>query len=563
MLLIVGAVFCVYWNSISGAFLWDDKYLVVKNTHIRILSDAPRLFTESLGAGYQNSFSFYRPIQALSYALDFHFWKLDARGYHVTNILLHALTAVLAYFLLAGFLKNNTAALFAALLFAVHPVHTEAVAYISGRADILAALFMLAALLAARRYTDEHAPPAVMWSAFFFLAALFSKESALMLPLLVLIVIKREQWRSLLKLFPAYVLSFAVYAMFRFRSQGVVSHVERSWGSFWERLPGVPAAVGQYMKILFWPTPLHMEYGRRLHAWTDLSVVLGALLLAAMLVAVAKGREGGIHRSLIMWFLVCLFPVINFFPINAWFSEHWVYLASLGIFAMVGLILTHRTPSQRDTLEDGRDKYGRQLTCPFGTGSVCLLVLLVGGLGFLTIKQNEVWHEPLSFFNYTLRYAPDSANAWHNLGILHQDIGDLDEAGRCYVKAIEADPNRAESYTNLGNVLKKKGKIREAVLLYEKALLIHPEFAIGYHDLANAVHAQGDYERAAFLYEKAIKIDPDHADTHFNLANEYLLLGRYVDAEKEYAEAVRINPSDMEAKQNLQAVRKRLTGPRP
>lgn len=538
VLLIVLAVAGVYFNSVTGAFLWDDQWLIQKNAAIQKLSSAPKLFTESLGGGYQQFF--YRPLQSLSYTADWRLWKLDPRGYHVTNILLHALTAVLAYFLLVSLFADPLGAFFSAVLFALHPAHTEAVAYISGRADILAALFMLAALLAARRSARRGSVADALVSTGLFFAALLSKESALLLPALLFLVIPREQRKALPTLLGSYALAVAGYAGLRAHALGPAGQGER-WSSFWDRLPGAFAALGQYLRLLIWPHPLHMEYGRRVHAWTDVHVLGGVLLAAVVIFILARSKGNGIVRFSIAWCLLCLAPVLNLVPVNSWFSEHWVYLASLGFFAFIG----HRLASAASSVR------ARALT--FG-----VFLLLAAVFGYLTVKQNTVWREPFSFYKYTLKLAPDSRPAWNHLGTLHQDIGDLDEAARCFVRAIESDPGHVESYSSLGNILRKRGRLREAILLYEKAVLLDPRHAQSYHNLANAVHAQGDYARAAFLYEKAIKLSPGHADTHFNLANEYLLMGRYADAEKEYLEALKLNPADEEAKQNLSAVQKRL-----
>ena len=134
-------VFACYFNVLGGAFLWDDSSLVVNNELIRDIRHIPKMF--AFDAWPTEFASFYRPIQLVTYGIDYAFWKLNPVGYHITNSLIHCGVVVLLYFLLAMFFCNRRNALLCSLIFAVHPIHTEAVSYISGRADILAALCML------------------------------------------------------------------------------------------------------------------------------------------------------------------------------------------------------------------------------------------------------------------------------------------------------------------------------------------------------------------------------------------------------------------------------------
>ncbi|GAF76422.1 unnamed protein product, partial [marine sediment metagenome] len=143
IVLIIILGFVVYSNSLNGKFIWDDEYLIKNNVYIRSFSYLPKIFSEDIGTGAEKKYYFYRPLQMITYMIDYSLWKLNVRGYHLTNTLLHILAALTIYWLINILFGDRPLSLFASLFFVAHPIHTEAVAYISGRADPLALLFML------------------------------------------------------------------------------------------------------------------------------------------------------------------------------------------------------------------------------------------------------------------------------------------------------------------------------------------------------------------------------------------------------------------------------------
>jgi len=146
VLLIIILGFAIYGNSLYGQFIWDDKYLIEKNITITNWSNLPRIFTEDIVSGAGRRSQSYRPFQMLTYMIDFSLWKSDVRGYHLTNVLLHILVALGIYGLIITIFKDNLLSLLTGIFFVVHPIHTEAVTYVSGRADSLA-FFVYGALL--------------------------------------------------------------------------------------------------------------------------------------------------------------------------------------------------------------------------------------------------------------------------------------------------------------------------------------------------------------------------------------------------------------------------------
>jgi hypothetical protein len=187
ILLILVLGFLVYSSSLSGDFIWDDYLLVKYNTHIKTISYLPRLFLEDIGAGKNEKSCAYRPLQMASYCLDYQFWRLNIFGYHLANVLLHIFTALALFWLVSILFGDRLLAFWTSILFVVNPLHTEAVAYISGRADLLAGVFVLLGFIF---YIKQTKTPNtwVFWLmiASYFLA-LFSKENSLIFFLVILL----------------------------------------------------------------------------------------------------------------------------------------------------------------------------------------------------------------------------------------------------------------------------------------------------------------------------------------------------------------------------------------
>jgi len=185
LIIVLGSL--VYTNAISGQFIWDDEHLVQNNTMIKSWKNVPAVFAEDIGAGGGKEYNFYRPVQMLTYMADYSLWKIDPKGYHLTNIILHILAALAVYYLIYLLLADDLIAFFAAAFFTAHPIQTEGVTYISGRADSLAALFSLGAFIFYIKNRSSNRLTGYVCILLSYTLALLSKESSLILPVLVLL----------------------------------------------------------------------------------------------------------------------------------------------------------------------------------------------------------------------------------------------------------------------------------------------------------------------------------------------------------------------------------------
>jgi tetratricopeptide (TPR) repeat protein len=449
-----------YNHSLSGSFIWDDDLLVKKNPQVKTWSHTPQLFVSDIGQGIGKKYSAYRPLQVLSYRADFSLWGLKARGFRTTNLFLHMAVAILVFIFTRLLFKDELLSFLAGVFFALHPVQTEAVAYISGRADLLGALFMLLTFIFYIKYMATKRLTVYFGLLASYVLALLSRESVLVLPLLLClyhyafrIKFNKKTFFSILSLCFLYIFIRVYFLRSTFPDVAAVST------TFLNRLPGLFVAFAQYIRLLFWPFDLHMEYGNRLFSFIDPRAWLGgALLLFLLIFAWRMKMKAPLLFFSIAWFLITLLPASNIFPVNAYMAEHWLYLPSLGYFLILSKWITVGS-------EKKKTKY---------IAIACLLALLIF-YSVLTIRQNEYWKDNIAFFKRTAQYNPNSARLFYDFGLAYDDTGKTEEAIAAYKRAIALDPSRALAYNNMAILYFQKGQRQEAISLFKKSLEIDPK----------------------------------------------------------------------------------------
>jgi len=465
--------------------------------------------------------------------------------------------------------------MFASILFLVHPVHTEVVSYVSGRADAMAFLFVLLAFIG--YLWSARGPRFYLLMGLSYVAACLSKESGLILPFLVLVY--HGSLKRVFKALPFAILILlsGLYLWLRsFVVEGSAAGDPYATTA-WQRLPGFFAAVATYLRLLVWPVGLHMEYGLRVFPFAHPLVLAGLGLVIVLLGYVwVRRRRPGLAGFSIVWFFVALLPVANIYLINAYMAEHWLYLPSIGFFLVL---------AKGITLLDLKEK----------TRPVALLCFwgLVGFFSVLTVRQNRLWSDPELFYEYTLRYVPFSTRVLNNLAVIYHEKGRLEEAIAChkkaiasvsfsdplhytkvyvnhynlgniyrkigrlpeaveaYKKAIEIGPRHLESYVNLGGVYQEMGRLQEAEAVYRQAIGRDPGYALAYDELGLLYLKSQRWEEAIALYREAIEADPDYLDFYNNLAIAYSGSGKIEEAVKALERAINVDPRYARGYQNL------------
>ncbi|MGD9015558.1 MAG: tetratricopeptide repeat protein, partial [Candidatus Omnitrophota bacterium] len=477
----------------------------------------------------------YRPLQMLSCMLDYSLWKLDVRGYHLSNILLHILATLSIYWLVNILYNDRFISLVTSSLFIVHPIHTEAISYISGRSDPLSLLFMLLCFVFYIKGVNVNKARFYILSLFSYALALLSRENSLILPILLLLYhysfkkrIKPTQFLSILSLGLVYIVLRITLL------KSILPHIS-SCNSVFDRLPGFFVAIASYLKLLLFPFNLHMEYAHQSFNFTNPKAILGAIILISLLVyAFRKKQTNQLAFFSISWFFITLLPVSNLYPINAYMAEHWLYLPSIGFFLLSAKSLGNMYKSRKL----------RMLTTALTIG---ILVFYAQ----LTIIQNIYWREPVAFYERALRYVSHSPKLYNNLGNVYCALNRKEEAIATYKKAIKVKPDNAGTYNNLGFLYNAMNKHNQAITSYKKAIEINPGFVQAYYNLGNAYYDMNNNEEAIASYKRAISINPDFADAYNNLGNVYRAIDKNKEAIEAYKKAIAINPDFAMAYYNL------------
>lgn len=539
--LIAVAAVLVYLSALPGEFLWDDVYFITNNVFLRDWRHLPEIFTGDVAAGSGMRYNYFRPLTIFTYLLDRTVYGLDRRGYHLSNVLFHLLTSISVFFLARRLASPPPAALLAALFFAVHPLQTETVAYVSGRPDSLVALFMILSFLLYLRQAGGPRPRLLALMTLCYLLAALSRENCVVLPLLVL-------WYHLAyrkRLRPVLFLPLALIALAYVVLRVCLVDPARVPNTLSQRLPGFFAAALTYLRLLFLPVGLHQEYGLTLFSWFDPRVLAGGGLIGAIFLLALRFRRRPIVLFSAGWYFIALLPVSGIYPIKAWIAEHWLHVSSVGFFILLARALAALAgPIPRFPFRIyARGYRGRRDRARAGVTVAIFSAALVVLWGVLTARQNLYFRDARTFYERTVRYNPASARLLNNLGIVYYDLGRGAEARGLFARAVALDPEYPEGYNNLGHTYYQEGKYPEALELFRKALRINPRSADALNNIAVILCAQGNYQEGAAVFTRAAECNPYDPSTRYNLGLALARLGKLKEAEDALLSALRIDPA--------------------
>ncbi len=463
--------------ALHGELIWDDHLLVETNPMIRsplLVAEAFRhyLFPDATEGHY-------RPVQTVSYIADYYFWHTDTVGFHLSNICWHAAAGVLLYLLLARIFPTvllsaagrrdgaNTctvpriAAFMVALLWMVHPVHSAAVDYISGRADSLVFVFSAGAwllYLQAGVRTQSAARAALyLLAATCALLALCSRESGLTWMLIFLLYVfgfeRTATWRRKAAVLSACAVLLLVYGALRQLPESGPQDIAAS-----SRTAGTTAvlmlrALGDYARLMLLPTNLHVErtVASSVKTFVDFLAIGGAVLLAAFLYGARRGGRGRQARIFgAAWFIITYLPVSNLVHLNATVAEHWLYLPSVGFLIFVlGMVLDLPTRYQRS--------------------AVAFASLAVLALTARSAIRSSDWVDPETFFRRTFAAGGSNSRIGVNLGVVYARRGEHAKAEAILRKVLQVAPNYPLARNNLALALAQQGNKNEAAELFRTA----------------------------------------------------------------------------------------------
>ncbi len=538
--------FLIYLPSLKNGFVsYDDPIyithdLIIRSLDLRFLKGA---LTETVSHNWH-------PLTILSCAVDYAMWGLDPRGYHLTNIILHALntflTGVLAAWLYRLYRRENTygyaaltAGAVAALLFGLHPLHVESVTWISERKDVLSAFFFLLSVLSYLAFATG-LRKSLYYSAslgFFFLA-LLSKPMVVTLPVVLLILdycpLERlglggkGNIRAIVEKVPFFALSGALGIVTLLAQRGAMASLEKYRFSF--RLGVALRSYVFYLYKTILPLNLAPYYDRPPeNAFFYITVVLSVLLLVLITALTAATSKRGL-RAAWLYFLVTLLPVTGIIQVGAQAAaDRYMYLPSLGPFVVVGAAAAALIRPDRKAMS---------------AAVVASMIALFSVMSVLTVGQEAIWKNTLTLWSHELTVFPGKIKiAYNSRGGYYLGRGDYDRALDDLNAAISLDPKYALAYNNRGLVYKGLKDYRRAIEDFSSGIALDPKSPFALLNRGDTYRALGDDARALEDYNAALRLDPGNPELYNARGVIYAEHGDLTQALNDYSSAISLDPA--------------------
>ena len=493
--LVLLAALGAYANSLGNGFALDDNWFIVEN---EVVTEGRygEAFTRASWPEAREGTGNYRPLVLSSFALEWSLWQDAPLGYHVLNVVAHAVVSLLVLLLL-GTLVTTGPALAGALLFAVHPVHVEAVANVMGRSELYAAIGYLGACLLHLRPVGDGAwarGGRLLGVLALYTVALGSKEIAVTLPAtLIALDLYRSaegEWRARLRrealTYAALFAALGCYVLIRWNAVGDVTGRGAAAGLFSldtpSRILSALTVWPEYLRLLVFPADLIADYGPAVLLPTTsvtLDVVLGSLLLAGAVVGALGLRRGHSTAALgLAWFVITISPVSNLFVrADVLLAERILYLPSVAASFIVAALAVSVLATERVALRRGA----------LALAAVCGALLLGR-----TVVRNPTWMDTYSLLSTLARDHPESWAAQRGLAVGFQGVGDRAAAMRAYEAALELAPDHYQVLVEAAVVFDEVGRVQEAEALFERAVRLIPDRPHAYGLLAERRLLRGE-----------------------------------------------------------------------
>jgi tetratricopeptide (TPR) repeat protein len=535
LLLIVTAVTLL--PTLNNGFVnWDDDLMVTKNYKVLHLSASgiKTIFTTF-------DITTYVPLTILTYAIEYRLAGFNPRVFHTTNYLLHLVNCLLVFWLILLIARDLKVALITALLFGVHPLHVESVAWITERKDVLYSLFFLAGLILYLRYQALRKTYLYVLAVASFLFSLFAKPMAMTFPFILLLLDylrKRKLDRSSIKeKIPFFGLSLVFILINVMYPESLQYPIQR----YLQHIFIFGYNIFFYLSRTVLPVNLSALHPYPVNLPTIQLSYLGCLALVIAL-AVVLYRYARTNRVVIfgaLFFFITILPVSQLMPLVGpiMVSERFTYIPSLGLFFLIST------------------GFARLYEKKAAVSQRYLLVILAAGIiatcAFLSHRRAYVWKDSYVLWNDVLAKYPNHPVPYNNLGTLYYDKGDLDRALDFFEKSIALKSDYADAYNNRGLIDMKKGMLDQALEDFTLAIKYKPKNFSSYNARGVAYYQMQDLTRAAADFNEAIKLQPAEYESYNNLGNVYLSRGRYAEAIAAYRRSLDINPGYAEANYNL------------
>jgi len=564
---------CLKSNFIN----WDDNEYVTENPVVRQLSfDNTKRICSSFYVGC------YLPVTMFSYSLEYHFFKLNPNAYHAVNLIFHLFNCLLVFWLFYLLCRNNFIAFIIALMFGIHPLHVESVAWIAERKDLLYSFFFLFSIIFYIYYKQKSSEKLInskiqtfyFLSLLAFLLSLFSKPMAVSLPIILLLIdyflYAPIKIKSFVEKIPFFILSliFGVIAVFGQQAAGATSN--KNSFALGENILVACHGIILYLYKLIIPIKLSAiyPYPESIADSCVFSPFILLIIVAGVLFSLKYTKK---ILFGFLFFIITILPVLKLVPIGyAMIADRYTYIPFLGLFYIIAVSafwLWNKNVLLKHIL-------------------IVFFIVVFGIFAYVTYQRCSVWKNAISLWSdiikkcenpppvaynnrgeiyrqlrlpgkaiedFTKAIAIDTnySSAYLNRGTIYHELGNLDKAIQDYHKALEAAPNLQQAYNNLGNLYLNQGNLILAVSNYNSALTIAPNFPEAYNGRGLAHARMGKIDKALSDYSSVIKYNPYHDKAYSNRGLIYQSLGNHEKAVSDFENAMKINPYFAEAYHHL------------
>lgn len=555
--LIILSGLCVYANSFSGVFLFDDNRYIINNERIRSLWPIDAILTSR------------RPVVELTLAINYALGGLEVWGYHAINVAIHILSALVLYGLIRRtlqfkiFKSLNPSTTYIlpfsiALLWVVHPLNTQSVTYIIQRSESCMGLFYLLTLYGfVRSVQSSRARGWSLFTVIFCAIGMGCKAVMITAPVMVLMYDYFFVSHSFIKALQAKPLMYTGLAA----TWGLLLISGLAQSIFFSTNPYATVGFGyhgltplayalaqsgailQYIKLSLWPGSLCLDYGWRIPQ--NMTVIIGPVviifgLLIVTIISFLKKHWAGFVG---LTFFLILSPTSSIIPIKDLLFEHRMYLPLICVLIIVVV-------SARRLLDRMAAHFS---THPSSVNFISMGLVLIASsaLGYKTYSRNKDYHNVLVMWHDVVSKRPDNARARTNYGVFLQQSGDLKSALEQYKIALSIDENDTEAHFNYGTALMANQQIDRAMEEFQATIHLEPNHTMALSNLGNVFASMGRNDEAIEMYHNALRITPNFAPIHVNLANTLVNAGRLEDAIKEYRKAIQLDPYNISSYINL------------
>lgn len=524
-LIIIVVSYIVFYNSLHNEFVFDDESVIVNNASIQNTDNIVKYFSGEEGF-HKVIGKYYRPLVSASYAVDFSIWGLDPYGFHLTNLIIHIIACLLLFkilsLLFSRYKYRNIFSLFGALIFAVHPIHTEAVSWISGRTDSMVSMFFFASFLFYIKFTgnphhevNENTKSAehsgnflyLTVSLLFYALGLLSKEMIITMPVIILLydfVYKKKDLNYFKKNLLTYGLFATVTVIYLFIRHSALSDVpdrdsylyfyNKEWDVvLWTMVKTIPV----YFRLLFAPFGLLYHYNGVIansSSIIEFPALLSFIFILFLIgLAVFFFKRDSIISFCILFFLVSLLPVMNIVPTMNLMAERFLYFTSFAL----AVLITHLLMLASNKRDLGMLIIG--------------IIIIIISLSYLTYVRNEDWKNNETLYSSAIGY--EGSVILVNEGNIYSNSKKFDEAKKKYKRAIELRDNSVLAHHNLGLVYMIEGKLDSAEMRIKKGIAVDSLAPDGYFQLATIYNVQGKKDEAVQMLEKLQTISPDYRES--------------------------------------------------